>query len=113
MSTDFPDDLVQLQRDVHAATADYKAFLDAHPEPPEPVDGWRDKPGEGYWRDRQREASDGWSSDDKQRVVELRQRLHELIPQLHGHPHWDTLSGPELVKARMALKHVDDEDTDG
>ncbi|MGW2920373.1 hypothetical protein ACWDBF_21280 [Streptomyces angustmyceticus] len=105
---DFPDDLVQLQRDVHAANADLKTFLEQHPEPPEPIDGWHDKPGEGYWRDRQRVASAGWSDEDKTREAELRQRLHDLIPQVHGHPHWGTLSGPELVKARMALKHIDD-----
>lgn len=108
MSTDFPDDLVQLQRQVHQANADLRAFLHAHPEPPEPVDGWHDKPGEGYWRDRQRDASNGWSDEDKQREIELRGRLHELIPQLHSHPHWDTLSGPDLVAARMALKRAAD-----
>jgi hypothetical protein len=106
--TDFPDDLVQLQRAVHAANADLRTFLDAHPEPPEPIDGWHDKPGEGYWRDRQRPASAGWSDDDKQHEAELRQRLHELIPQVHTHPHWATLSGPDLVTARMRLKHIDD-----
>ncbi|MFF8784775.1 hypothetical protein [Streptomyces sp. NPDC015125] len=108
MSTDFPDDLVQLQRQVHQAYADLKTFLDQHPDPPEPIDGWHDKPGEGYWRERRREASAGWSSEDKARVIELRQRLHDLIPQLHTHPHWGTLSGPDLVEARMKLKHIDD-----
>ena len=105
---DFPDDLIQLQRRLHQANADLRAFLHAHPEPPEPINGWHDKPGEGYWRNRQRAASDGWSSEDKQREVELRARLHELIPQVHGHPHWATLSGPGLVKARMALKGTGD-----
>ncbi|MGA4875885.1 hypothetical protein [Streptomyces lydicamycinicus] len=110
---DFPDDLVQLQRDIHAATAELKQFLDAHPEPPEPVPGWHDKPGEGYWRDRQRDPSAGWSDEDKQRERDLRARLHDLIPKVHTHPHWDTLSGPDLVTARMKLKHIDDADTDG
>ncbi|MFJ9473363.1 hypothetical protein [Streptomyces caniferus] len=105
MSTDFSDDLVQLQRDVHAANADLKVFLDQHPEP---IGGWHDKPGEGYWRNRQRDPSAGRSDDDKQREVELRQRLHDLIPQVHTHPRWATLSGPDLVKARTKLKHIDD-----
>lgn len=104
MSNDFPDDLIQLQRDLHATTADLKQFLDQHPDPPEPTDGWRD---------RQRDASPGWSDDDKARETELRRRLLDLIEQVHGHPHWDTLSGPDLVKARMKLKHVDEADTDG
>ncbi len=95
MSTDFPDDLVQLQRDLHAATADLKAFLDAHPEPPEPIDG-----------------TAGWSDDDKAREVELRKALLDLTAQVHTHPHWESLSGPELVKARMKLKRIDDEPAD-
>ncbi|WP_329143522.1 hypothetical protein OIU91_06155 [Streptomyces sp. NBC_01456] len=91
MSTDFPDDLVQLQRDLHQATAGLRTFLADHPEPPEPIDG-----------------TAGWSSDDKARERELRQRLHDLIAQVHTHPYWDSLSGPDLVTARMKLKHVDD-----
>ncbi|MEU9482101.1 hypothetical protein AB0D83_00220 [Streptomyces decoyicus] len=35
------------------------------------------------------------------------QLQRELVPQLHIHPYWDTLSGPALVTARMKLKHVD------
>lgn len=110
MTTDFPDDLVQLQRDLHAAHANLKTFLDQHPEPPEAIDGWHDKPGEGYWRDRRREASPGWSDEDKQRGAELRTRVQDLAAQVHMHPYWDSLSGPDLVMARMKLKHVDDED---
>ncbi|RXS84197.1 hypothetical protein EST92_11605 [Streptomyces sp. TM32] len=113
MSTDFPDDLVQLQRDLHATTADLKAFLDQHPGSPEPTDGWTDRPGEGYWRDRQREPSPGWSDDDKAREQELRQQLLDLIDQVHTHPYWESLTGPDLVKARMKLKHVDDEPDEG
>jgi hypothetical protein len=109
---DFPDDLVQLQRDLHAATADLKAFFDEHPHSPEPADGWHDKPGEGYWRERRRDASPGWSDDDKAREAELRKVLLGFIDQVHTHPYWDTLSGPDLVAARMKLKHVDDEGAD-
>ncbi|WP_329330769.1 hypothetical protein OIU81_03050 [Streptomyces sp. NBC_01454] len=95
MSHDFPHDLVQLQRHLHAATADLRAFLHAHPEPPEPING-----------------TAGWSAEDKAREVELRQRLQDLIDQVHTHPYWDTLSGTDLVTARMRLKHVDDEPGD-
>ncbi len=110
MSNTFPDDLVQLQRDLDHTKNTLKAFLDERPHSPEPNDGWTDKPGEGYWRERHREPSPGWSDDEKQRETDLRRRLLDLIEQVHGHPHWDTLDGPDLVKARMRLKHVDDPD---
>ncbi|MER7151239.1 hypothetical protein [Streptomyces lydicus] len=112
MSNDFPDDLVQLQRDLDQATHALKAFLDERPHSPEPHDGWTDKPGEGYWRDRHSEASLGWTDEEKQQETDLRRRLLDLIEQVHGHPHWDTLSGPDLVKARMKLKRVHDESAD-
>ncbi|MGD3108783.1 hypothetical protein [Streptomyces sp. YGL11-2] len=79
------------------------------PSPPEAIDGWTDKPGEGYWRDRHHDPSPGWSDDDKQRETELRERTLDLATQVHGHPHWDTLRGADLVKARMKIKHMDDE----
>lgn len=108
MSNDFPDDLVQLQRDLHAATTTLKAFLDAHPHSPEPMDGWHRKPGEGYWTESRREPSPGWSDEEKQQETDLRAKLLDLIEQVHTHPHWESLSGPDLVKARMRLKHIDD-----
>lgn len=111
--SDFPDDLVQAQRDLHKATADLKGFLNAHPEPPEPVDGWNAKRGEGSWRDSQRDPSPGWSDEDKALEAQLRRQLLDLIGKVHSHPHWNTLTGPDLVKARMALKHIDDQPDEG
>lgn len=108
VSDDFPDDLVQLQRDLRQAATNLKAYLDERPHAPEAIDGWHVKPGEGYWLERHREASPGWTDEEKQTEVDLRNTLLNLIQQVHGHPHWDTLSGPDLVKARMRLKHVDD-----
>ncbi|MGW5122209.1 hypothetical protein ACWEQ8_43370 [Streptomyces noursei] len=109
MSTDFPDDLVQLQHDLDKANADLKTFLDQHPELPEAIDGWHVKPGEGYWLERRREASPGRTDDGKQTKADLRNVLLDLIQQVNGHPHWDTLTGRNLVKARMRLKHADDD----
>ncbi|UKY47871.1 hypothetical protein [Streptomyces inhibens] len=103
---------MQLRRDLDQVNADLKAFLDAHPHAPEPLDGWHGKPGEGYWRDRQRDPSPGWSDDDKAHETELRRNLLDLIGKVHSHPHWDALTGPDLVKARMKLKHIDDADED-
>ncbi|MEU9122830.1 hypothetical protein AB0C96_23700 [Streptomyces sp. NPDC048506] len=72
VAKDFPDDLVQLQRDPHKATADLKAFLDPHPDAPECIDGWHDKLGQGQWHERRRDPSPGWSDEDKQLEVDLR-----------------------------------------
>ncbi|MEV7466163.1 hypothetical protein AB0O20_06560 [Streptomyces kronopolitis] len=91
MSHDFPHDLIQLQRRLHQANADLRAFLHAHPEPPEPING-----------------TAGWSDEDKQHERDLRAQLLDLTDQVHTHPYWDTLSGADLVKARAALKHIDD-----
>ncbi|GGX40318.1 hypothetical protein [Streptomyces noursei] len=106
--SDFPDDLVQLQRNLRQADADLRAFLNEHPHAPEPVDGWHDKPGEGHWHERRQDPSPGWTDDEKQTEVELRKVLLDAIQQVHAHPHWNTLTGPDLVKARMRLKHADD-----
>ncbi|MFF4699901.1 hypothetical protein [Streptomyces chattanoogensis] len=108
MSTDFPDDLVRLQRDLDEAYAALRQFLDEHPTSPEPMDGWHDVRGNGYWHDRHKEPSPGWSDGDKQLEANLRQCLLRLVTKVHTHPHWDTLSGGDLVAARMKLKHVDD-----
>ncbi|MFF0629786.1 hypothetical protein [Streptomyces sp. NPDC004296] len=106
MSNEFPDDLVQLQRNLRQATADLKAYLDERPHSPEAIDGWHDKPGGGYWLERRRDPSLGWSDDEKQTEADLRGKLLDTIEQVHGHPHWNTLTGPDLVKARMRLKHT-------
>lgn len=81
MSHDFPNDLIQLQRDLHAATAAYKQALD---------DTTNDYEQAG--RDLPSQLAD----------------LRDLIERVHMHPYWDSLNGPDLVKARAALKHVDD-----
>ncbi|MFF7411616.1 hypothetical protein [Streptomyces lydicus] len=86
MTTDFPDDLVQLQRRLHVATAAYKQALD--------------------------DTTNDWASGNEQAGRDLPSQLahlRDLIERVHMHPYWDTLSGPDLVKARMALKHVDDQ----
>ncbi|MCX4971219.1 hypothetical protein OHA98_42220 [Streptomyces sp. NBC_00654] len=35
-----------------------------------------------------------------------RRRLLELSTTVMTHPFWETLSGPDLVKARTALRHA-------
>ncbi|WP_310726930.1 hypothetical protein [Streptomyces sp. N2A] len=110
MSHTFPDDLVQLQRDLDTTKAALKQFLDEHPHSPEPMDGWHRKVGEGSWYESRRDPSPGWSDEEKQTEVDLRARLLALIDKVHTHPHWDTLSGSDLVKARTKLKRVDDTD---
>ncbi|MFF2811347.1 hypothetical protein ACFVT2_30065 [Streptomyces sp. NPDC058000] len=42
----------------------------------------------------------------------LRESLLDTIDRAHGHLHWDTLADPDLVQARMKIKHVDDEGDD-
>ncbi|MGW7003934.1 hypothetical protein ACWGCW_14210 [Streptomyces sp. NPDC054933] len=99
----YPDDLIQLQRAWQQAQrdlADLYARLPHRPEPmPEPYTDARDN---------QHDASDGWTDDDHAAVEELLARQRDLAQQLAVHQFWATLSGPDVPKARMALKHVDD-----
>ncbi|MEU7642938.1 MULTISPECIES: hypothetical protein [unclassified Streptomyces] len=57
--------------------------------------------------ERRRDPSLGWSDDEKQTEADHRAKLLDLIERVHGHPHWDALSGPDLVTARMRLKHAE------
>ncbi|MFD7922477.1 hypothetical protein ACFV3R_25035 [Streptomyces sp. NPDC059740] len=108
MSHDFPDDLVQLRREADKTRADLAALLERLPWSTEPMDGWEQGPERGYWRERRKDSSPGWTDEEKAQVAELRARLNDLVDQVHTHPYWDTLSGAGLVKARGALRHVDD-----
>ncbi|MDF3292371.1 hypothetical protein [Streptomyces silvisoli] len=99
----YPDDLIQLQRDWQQAQrdlADLYAHLPHRPEPmPEPYTDARGV---------QHPASVGWTDDDHAAVDKLLSHQRDLAQQLATHEFWATLSGPDVPKARTALKHVDD-----
>ncbi|MFE6888020.1 hypothetical protein [Streptomyces sp. NPDC057694] len=47
----------------------------------------------------------GWNDDDKVTYEQLWRDLETATAKVSTHRHWSTYSGPDLVAARMALKH--------
>lgn len=103
---DFPDDLVQAQRDLQQATAELEALYAELPWSVEPAPAWE---REDRWSKTSFPDSPGWTDGQKQQVEGLRARRLDLATKVMTHDYWDTLSGPDVVAARSALKHVDDE----
>ncbi|MCX4681971.1 hypothetical protein OG413_43040 [Streptomyces sp. NBC_01433] len=50
--------------------------------------------------------SPGFSDEQAQRIADYRARLLELSTTVSTHRYWRSLIGPDVVKARTALKHV-------
>ncbi|MCQ8829062.1 hypothetical protein [Streptomyces malaysiensis] len=100
---EFPEDLLTAQEELHQVVHTLRALCDRLPWPVEPHPGFHDP---GSWRPRRRPAPDGWSEEDQAEVQRLRGRQQELSITLATHPFWETLEGPDLVTARMVLKHV-------
>ncbi|MEU7148696.1 hypothetical protein AB0B15_11750 [Streptomyces sp. NPDC045456] len=107
MSYDFPDDLIAAQRDLQQVTADLHALYHRLAPSPEPAEAFHDSRESGYWRDRQRDASPGWTDDEKAEEAKLREHRLELAATVVTHTFWSTLSGADAPKARSALKHVE------
>ncbi|WP_031192177.1 MULTISPECIES: hypothetical protein [Streptomyces] len=103
----FPDDLIAAQRDLQQATADLNALYERLPHSPEPTEAFHDSRETGYWRERQRDASPGWTDDEKAEEVKLRDRRLELADAIVTHDFWSTLAEADRPKARSALKHID------
>lgn len=105
MSTDFPDDLVQAQRDLNQVTAQLHAAYAELPWSAAPEAGWQRE-------DRQPSVSfpdsPGWTDEQKQQIEELRARRLQLAETIVTHEYWATHSGADAVAARTALKHIDD-----
>ncbi|OAH16411.1 hypothetical protein [Streptomyces jeddahensis] len=100
---DFPSDLLAGQEELHQVRAELLALLKRLPWSVEPLDGFSDDTG---WRKVERPASPGWTADEQAEVEKLRQREQELAVFVTCHRFWSDVSGPEVVEARMKLKHV-------
>ncbi|TDC04916.1 hypothetical protein E1265_35720 [Streptomyces sp. 8K308] len=89
--TDFPDDLVDLERDRQTLLQQLKAI------PPRP---WTDTAGIEHRTDQ------GWVPEHDQEVAQLRARLTEASLALSTHEYWQTFSGPDRVAAKSRLKQA-------
>ncbi|WP_058043837.1 hypothetical protein [Streptomyces roseifaciens] len=110
----YPDDLLAAQEELRAVYARLRAQLAETPWSVEPMPGWTSDPdrdrGRGYTSERP--DSPGWTPEQQEAVTALRARARELVTAVSTHPFWDTVDRGEVVKARMALKHVHEQATD-
>lgn len=103
---DFPDDLRDAQLRLHQARSAYRALCRELPWSVEPAEGWTGE--EGHYSSYRREfpASPGWSEEQRAEEVRLRELVLTLSIEVSTHPYWAGLDGPDVVRARMALKHA-------
>ncbi|MFI1466131.1 hypothetical protein [Streptomyces wuyuanensis] len=104
---DFPDDLRDAQLRLHQARSAYRALCRELPWSVEPAEGWTGE--EGHYSSYRREfpESPGWSEEQRAEEARLRELVLTLSIEVSTHPHWAALAGPDVVKARMALKHAE------
>ncbi|MEV4917916.1 hypothetical protein AB0K47_14015 [Streptomyces tirandamycinicus] len=100
---DFPDELRDAQLRLHQARSAYRAL----PWSVESAEGWTGE--EGHYSGYRREfpASPGWTEAQRAEEATLRERVLTLSIEVSTHPYWAGLDRPEVVKARMALKHAE------
>jgi hypothetical protein len=104
---DFPDDLRDAQLRLHQARSAYRALCRELPWSVEPAEGWTGE--EGHYSSYRREfpESPGWSEEQRAEEARLRELVLTLSIEVSTHPYWAALAGPDVVKARMALKHAE------
>ncbi|MHA4820156.1 hypothetical protein ACXZ65_38070 [Streptomyces aculeolatus] len=113
MTTHFPTDLLDLQRELQQTRAAYAALCTTLPWSAEPLDGWTTKGATATAGPVDRPPSPGYTVAQREQERDLFVRLRELSIAITAHPHWQTLQGPARVAARTQLKHtLDDGDDD-
>lgn len=104
---EFPDDLRDAQLRLHQVRSAYRALCRELPWSVEPAEGWTGE--EGHYSSYRREfpESPGWSEEQRAEEARLRELVLTLSIEVSTHPYWAALTGPDVVKARMALKHAE------
>ncbi|WP_328335906.1 MULTISPECIES: hypothetical protein [unclassified Streptomyces] len=103
---DFPPDLREAQAELHRIRAEHQELMRGLPRSVEPMDAV-ENPDHWYRRNHPLPASPGYTPDQREQADELQARLLEATVRVSTHPFWSSLSGGDLVAARMALKHVE------
>ncbi|WP_331726344.1 hypothetical protein [Streptomyces sp. NBC_00470] len=103
-ASQFPPDLLAAQKLLHELYAEIHVFpvVRRLPWSVEPLDAIKDTQG---WRKVEREASPGWSDEDKAAYEELWRKAHKQAAFVQCHRYWAGLEATDLVRARMKLKH--------
>ncbi|WP_242434265.1 hypothetical protein [Streptomyces sp. CB01580] len=72
----------------------------------EPLPGWEgDKHLHSTYRSGKPD-SPGYTPEQDAEVARFQEELLRLSTEVSTHPYWQSLGGPDLVAARMALKHA-------
>ncbi|GAA2463389.1 hypothetical protein GCM10010273_56760 [Streptomyces lavendulocolor] len=105
--TAFPDDLRAAQTRLHQATAELAELCERLPWSVEPTPGWPGtKPPHTGEVTGGREASPGWTQEEKQAVDRLRARCLELALGVNGHWFWGEVEAEKRAEARTELKQA-------
>ncbi|MER6499182.1 hypothetical protein ABT218_07250 [Streptomyces sp. NPDC001455] len=103
---DFPQDLRDAQIALHRTRAACDEYAATLPWSVEPLPGWEgDKQLHSSYRSGKAD-SPGYTDEQKAEVARFRAELLHLSTEVTTHPYWEALDGPDLVEARMALKHA-------
>ncbi|MEU6016896.1 hypothetical protein ABZ826_23460 [Streptomyces sp. NPDC047515] len=110
---DFPQNLRDAQLALHQTRAAYEQYATTLPWSAEPMPGWEgDKQLHSSYRSH-KEDSPGYTEEQAEEVRRFQEELRRLSAEVATHPFWESLSGPDLVDARMVLKHAHEQPEGG
>ncbi|MFJ7489661.1 hypothetical protein ACIQZB_00120 [Streptomyces sp. NPDC097727] len=102
----FPQDLRDAQLALHQTRAAYEQYATTLPWSAEPMPGWEsDKQLHSNYVSGKPDSS-GYTEEQAAEVARFQAELLRLSAEVATHSYWESLSGPDLVDARMALKHA-------
>ncbi|MFK0112560.1 nucleic acid-binding protein [Streptomyces sp. NPDC091217] len=106
MTFEYPDELLRLQQDLNAVRSDLDTLVRSLPYSVVPIEAWQ-RP-DGYWLSTSPSYPDspGWSEQEQQKVMALRDQEREISAKIVTHAFWDEVSGPQRPDARSQLKHA-------
>ncbi|MFF1594081.1 hypothetical protein ACFVY0_39215 [Streptomyces sp. NPDC058286] len=102
MATDFPGDLLAARRELDAAYAALAALSRTLPWSVGPDENGIAATGHGP-HDIARPPTPGYTQEQSAEAGRLKADVMRLATLVTGHEFWGSLSGPELVEARMGL----------
>ncbi|WP_329043003.1 hypothetical protein OHT61_32015 [Streptomyces sp. NBC_00178] len=104
----FPQDLLDLQAALVEVQKEHDLFAQILSWSAEPMPGWKADKQLHSDHEPEKPDSPGYTPEQAERLAAYRARILDLTTQVITHPYWTTLSGPDRVEARTALKHVHD-----
>ncbi|MCX5345827.1 hypothetical protein [Streptomyces atratus] len=97
---------VVVQLALHQTRAAYEQYATTLPWSAEPMPGWEsDKQLHSNYISAKPD-SPGYTEEQTAEVAQFQAELLRLSTEVVTHPYWQSLSGPDLVDARMVLQHA-------